>query len=107
MTTPTAAPELAEATGLVADRIDLPDRRVLFCPCYGGVGKSTVTAAAALLAAEGGKRVLLVEVESKGNLTALFERPPVGFDPVEVYPGVHAMQMNTEASLREYLKLNL
>jgi anion-transporting ArsA/GET3 family ATPase len=107
MTTPAAAPELAEAIGLVDDRIDLLDRRLLFFTGKGGVGKSTVTAAAALLAAERGKRVLLVEVDSKGNLTALFERPPVGFDPVEVYPGVHAMQMNTEASLREYLKLNL
>ncbi len=86
---------------------DLLDRRLLFFTGKGGVGKSTVTAATALLAAERGKRVLLVEVDSKGNLTALFERPPVGFDPVEVHPGVHAMQMNTEASLREYLKLNL
>jgi len=59
-----------------------------------------------LLAAERGKRVLLVEVDAKGNLTALFEHAPVGFDPVEVYPGVYAMQMQTEASLREYLKLH-
>jgi anion-transporting ArsA/GET3 family ATPase len=83
------------------------DRRLLFFTGKGGVGKSTVTAATALLAAERGKRVLLVEVDAKGNLTALFEHAPVGFDPVEVYPGVHAMQMRTEASLREYLKLNL
>jgi anion-transporting ArsA/GET3 family ATPase len=60
-----------------------------------------------VLAAEQGKRVLLVEVDAKGNLTDLFERPGVGFEPVEVYPGVCAMQMRTEASLREYLKLNL
>jgi anion-transporting ArsA/GET3 family ATPase len=86
---------------------DLFDRRLLFFTGKGGVGKSTVTAAAALLAADHGKRVLLVEVDAKGNLVALFERPPVGFDPVEVAPGVHAMQMHTEASLREYLKLNL
>jgi anion-transporting ArsA/GET3 family ATPase len=86
---------------------DLLDRRLLFVTGKGGVGKSTVTAAIALLAAENGKRVLLVEVDAKGNLTALFEHAPVGFDPVEVYPGVHAMQMRTEASLREYLKLNL
>jgi anion-transporting ArsA/GET3 family ATPase len=86
---------------------DLLDRRLLFFTGKGGVGKSTVTAATALLAAELGKRVLLVEVDAKGNLTALFERPPVGFDPVEVHPGIHAMQMRTEASLREYLKLNM
>jgi anion-transporting ArsA/GET3 family ATPase len=84
---------------------DLLDRRLIFFTGKGGVGKSTVTAAAALLAAERGKRVLLVEVDAKGNLTALFEHPPVGFEPSQVYPGVFAMQMSTESSLREYLKV--
>ena len=90
-----------------ADQTGWLDRRLLFFTGKGGVGKSTVAAATALFAAERGKRVLLVEVDAKGNLTTLFEHAPVGFDPVEVYPGVHAMQMHTEASLREYLKLNL
>ena len=81
------------------------DQRLLFFTGKGGVGKSTVTAAVALLAAEQGKRVLLVEVDAKGNLTALFEHAPVGFEPRQVHPGVFAMQMNTEASLREYLKV--
>ena len=84
---------------------DLLDRHLLFFTGKGGVGKSTVTAATALLAAERGKRVLLVEVDNKGNLTALFEHAPVGFEPRQVYPGVFAMQMSTEASLREYLKV--
>ncbi len=83
----------------------LLDRRLLFFTGKGGVGKSTVTAATALLAAEQGKRVLLIEVDAKNNLTALFEHPPVGFEPRQVHPGVFAMQMDTEASLREYLKV--
>ncbi|GMU79054.1 MAG: ATPase [Acidimicrobiia bacterium] len=87
--------------------LDLLDRRLLFVTGKGGVGKSTVTAATALLAAERGQRVLLVEVDAKGNLTNLFEHPAVGFDPQPVYPGVFAMQLRTEASLREYLRLNL
>ena len=86
---------------------DLLGRRLLFFTGKGGVGKSTVTAATALLAAQRGQRVLLIEVDAKDNLTRLFERPPVGFDPVEVFPGVFAMQMRTEASLREYLRLHL
>src|SRR5436190_18068783 len=85
----------------------LLDLRLLFVTGKGGVGKSTVTAAIALLAAEQGQRVLLVEVDAKGNLTNLFEHEPVGFEPKVVYPGVHAMQLTTEASLREYLRLNL
>ncbi len=83
------------------------DRRLLFFTGKGGVGKSTIAAATAVHAAANGKRVLLVEVDDKGNAAALFEHPPVGFDPVEVHPGVHALQMRTEASLREYLKQNL
>ena len=49
--------------------------------------------------------MLLVEVDGKGNLTALFEHAPVGFEPREIHPGISAMQMDTEASLREYLKV--
>jgi anion-transporting ArsA/GET3 family ATPase len=83
----------------------LLDRRLLFFTGKGGVGKSTVTAATAVLAAGQGKRVLLVEVDAKNNLTALFEHEPVGFEPRQVHPGVFVMQMDTEASLREYLKV--
>ena len=86
---------------------ELLDRRLLFFTGKGGVGKSTMAAATALLASSIGKRVLLVEVDAKGNLTALFEHAPVGFEPKLIYPGVHAMQMDTEASLREYLRVNV
>jgi anion-transporting ArsA/GET3 family ATPase len=86
---------------------DLLDRRLLFFTGKGGVGKSTVAAATALLAASRGKRVLLVEVDAKGDIPAQFEQPAVGFSPREVQPGVLAMAMDTEASLQEYLRLNL
>jgi anion-transporting ArsA/GET3 family ATPase len=86
---------------------DLLDRRLLFFTGKGGVGKSTVAAATALLAANIGKRVLLIEVDAKGDIPAQFEQRPVGFQPREVHPGVLAMAMDTEASLQEYLRLNL
>jgi anion-transporting ArsA/GET3 family ATPase len=86
---------------------DLLDRRLLFFTGKGGVGKSTMAAATAMLAADRGRRVLLVDVDGKGDLATLFEHPPVGFKPVQVHPGVLAMSMDTEASLQEYLRLNL
>ena len=86
---------------------DLLGRRLLFFTGKGGVGKSTVSAAMALLAAEQGRKVLLVSADGKGDIAAFFERPSVGFRPQAVYPGVSAMAMDTEASLHEYLKLNL
>src|SRR3954467_14112649 len=85
----------------------LLDRRLLFFTGKGGVGKSTIAAATAILAAQHGRRVLLVEVDAKGDVAALFEHAPVGFTPKEVQPGILAMSMDTEASLQEYLRLNL
>jgi anion-transporting ArsA/GET3 family ATPase len=37
----------------------------------------------------------------------MFEAGPTSFTPVQVAPGVSVMSMDTEASLREYLKINL
>ena len=86
---------------------DLLDLRLLFVTGKGGVGKTTVAAGLAQLAAEHGKRVLVCEIEAKGDVTSLFEAPPTDFTPREIAPGVWSMSMDTEASLREYLKLNL
>jgi anion-transporting ArsA/GET3 family ATPase len=86
---------------------DLLGRRLLFFTGKGGVGKSTITAATALLAADRGQRVLVVEADAKGAIPGHFEQPTVGFEPREVYPGVCAMAMRTEDSLKEYLRLNL
>ena len=86
---------------------DLLDRRCLFFTGKGGVGKSTMAAATALLLATHGRRVLLVEVDAKGDVPAQFEQKAVGFTPREVYPGVLAMAMDTEASLREYLRVSM
>jgi anion-transporting ArsA/GET3 family ATPase len=85
----------------------LLDLKLVFVTGKGGVGKTTVTAALAQLAAKRGKRVLVCEVDAKGDVASLFEVGPLGFNAREVVPGVFAMAMDTEASLREYLKLNL
>jgi anion-transporting ArsA/GET3 family ATPase len=86
---------------------DLLDRRLLFVTGKGGVGKTTIAAALGQLAASRGKRTLLCEVDAKGNLAAAFETSPTEFEAREIAPGLWAMSMDTEASLREYLKLQL
>ena len=85
----------------------LLDRRLVFVTGKGGTGKTTVASALALLAAGQGKRVLICEVDGKGELSGYFEAPPTAFKEREVQPGLFAMTMDTEASLREYLKLQL
>jgi anion-transporting ArsA/GET3 family ATPase len=87
--------------------VKLLDRRLLFVTGKGGVGKTTVAAALGLLAAEHGRRTLVAEVDAKGNLADFFEVGPTAFVPREVSPGLHAMTMSTEDSLKEYLRLQL
>jgi len=90
-----------------ADAADLLDLKLVFVTGKGGTGKTTVAAALAQLAASRGKRVLVCEVDAKGDLSSLFEATPTNFTPREISPGIWSMSMDTEASLREYLKLQL
>jgi len=81
--------------------------RLLIVTGKGGTGKSTVAATIATVAAREGRRVLLCDMDAKGSATVLLGAGPgpVGFDPVELAPGLFAMSMDTERALREYLRL--
>ena len=90
--------------------MNLLDRHLLFVTGKGGVGKTTVAAALAQLASQHGRRTLVCEMDAKGSLAAAFDCSPFPYTPRQVdtanAPGsLFAMAMNTEDSLREYLKL--
>jgi len=85
----------------------LLDRKLIFVTGKGGVGKTTVAAALALLGAEHGKRTLVCEIDAKGDLADFFETGPTSFQEREVHPSLWAMSMDTEASLKQYLSLQL
>ncbi len=87
--------------------VDLLDRRLLFVTGKGGVGKTTVAASLGLLGAQRGKRTLVCEVDAKGNLADFYESGPTAFAPIQVQKNLWAMSMETEESLKEYLRLQL
>jgi anion-transporting ArsA/GET3 family ATPase len=86
---------------------ELLERKLLFVTGKGGVGKTTISAALALLASAQGKRTLVCELDAKGDLASSFETGPTGFEERQVQPNLWAMSMDTEASLRQYLALQL
>jgi anion-transporting ArsA/GET3 family ATPase len=86
---------------------DLLDRKLVFVTGKGGVGKTTTAGALALLCAQRGQRTLVCDFDAKGDLADFFETGSFSFRPREIHPGLFAMSMDTEASLHEYLTLQL
>src|SRR6266511_1135350 len=83
---------------------ELLDRaRLLVVTGKGSTGKTTVAGALATAAARRGRRTLVVEVEGRQGLAALFGRPPLGHQETRVADGVMGLAVDPEESLREYL----
>ncbi|MBW3669660.1 MAG: hypothetical protein KY443_10675 [Actinobacteria bacterium] len=79
--------------------------RVLIVAGKGGVGKTTVTAAVARMAAHAGLDTLIVEVEGKSGLGAAFGRDdPLTYDEVELAPAIRARTLTPDDALLEYLE---
>jgi anion-transporting ArsA/GET3 family ATPase len=77
--------------------------RVLIVSGKGGVGKTTVAAALALVAARHGRTVCIAEVDRKGTLPRVFDSGPLGYTPREMSTGVWGMNIVPEEALAEYL----
>ncbi|HEV2754787.1 MAG TPA: ArsA family ATPase [Actinomycetota bacterium] len=79
--------------------------RILIVSGKGGVGKTTVAAALAVVAARHGRRVCIAEVDRKGTLPRLFGGAALGYEPRQLSPGVFGMNIVPEAALAEYLEV--
>ncbi|MFT3917424.1 MAG: ArsA-related P-loop ATPase [Anaeromyxobacteraceae bacterium] len=78
------------------------DRRLLVVTGKGGVGKSTVAAALALRAARAGKKVLVCEADAQERIAPLLGARPSGPIAREVRPGLHTVNVQPPAAMREY-----
>jgi anion-transporting ArsA/GET3 family ATPase len=81
---------------------DLLDRRLVVVTGKGGVGKSTVAAALATLAARRGKRVLVAEVDARERVAPMLGGRPSGPVVRQVLPHVSTVNVDPRHALEEY-----
>src|SRR4051794_16884115 len=76
----------------------------------GGTGKTTVAAALALALADGGRRVLLIEVESRQSIAQLFDIPPMEYAEQRLVRAanggeLYGLAIDPELAMIEYLEM--
>jgi anion-transporting ArsA/GET3 family ATPase len=84
--------------------LEVLDRaRLILVTGKGGTGKTTVAAGIAVAAGRRGRRTLVAEVEGRQGLAGLFGRRELGHREAPVGERLHALAIDPEESLREYL----
>jgi anion-transporting ArsA/GET3 family ATPase len=84
--------------------------RLLIVAGKGGVGKTTVSAALARLVARQGRTPLLIEIEGKSGLAAVFGGPALNYETIELVAGsaqanpILARALTPDLALLEYLE---
>lgn len=86
---------------------NLLDMRFLLFTGKGGVGKTTLAAATAVAFARQGKRVLVMELNVRDRLGALFGTEPVGREIVSIAPNIWAVNTTPRDAMREYAMMVL
>ncbi len=80
----------------------LLDRRLIVVLGKGGVGRTSISASIAAMAARGGIRTLLIEADLRGPIALSYGKSPT-FEQVELEPNLFAMTLGGQESLEDYL----
>ena len=82
---------------------DLLDRRILFVGGKGGVGKTTIASALALVAAESGRKVLIVSMDPAHSLGDVFGIR-IGNREVALADGVWGLEVDPDAEAESHVR---
>lgn len=85
----------------------LLDRRLVVVTGKGGTGKSTLSAALALSAAQQGKKVLVCEVVARERVADFFGRPPSGTQIRELQRNLYSVHVRPREAMREYALMTI
>jgi len=83
---------------------DLLDKRLIFVTGKGGVGKTTVTAALARLAASRGRTVLVCEIDTDASMGHIFGAADIGFEPRRVEPRIYAANLTRTECMGAFIR---
>ncbi|MEZ4390456.1 MAG: ArsA-related P-loop ATPase [Polyangiales bacterium] len=82
--------------------LNILDRRFIAVIGKGGTGKTTVSAALALLAASRGKRVLVAMSQARERMSAMLETEYIGSSITPILANIDAVNLDPDACLEEY-----
>jgi len=82
---------------------NLLSRRLIIVTGKGGVGRSTIAASFALVAARMNLTVLVVEWSPFEQMSRLFSTTEVGYGGGVLTPGIHGLNLDPEEAFKEYM----
>jgi anion-transporting ArsA/GET3 family ATPase len=86
---------------------DLFRRRAIWVTGKGGTGKSSISSALALVAAQRGLRTLLIDVQANGDAARFLDAGPPRYEAREAQPNLFHLALHPEEVLDEYLEIAL